>query len=96
MIQPTSNFSGSNRPERLGQTNPQIPLPQPPAESVGDNLSASNTDTLRAALKDQPEIRPEVVERGKSLAVDIKYPPLEIINSLAKLMTESADLTEQE
>ena len=71
----------------------QASTPQAGTES-GDRLSSANTQALREALNNSPEIRPEVVEKGKNLAVDPNYPPRELIERLAKLMVESRDASE--
>jgi hypothetical protein len=95
MIQPTSNSFGFHRTDASSSAGIK---PQPPAkESVEntDRLSSNNSSALQAALRQQPEIRPEVVERARKLAVDPNYPPREIIMQLAKLFSASADLTEQ-
>jgi len=61
----------------------------------GDRLSSANTDALREALNNTPEIRSDVVKRGRELAADSNYPPRVIIASLAKLMLESNDPSEK-
>jgi hypothetical protein len=96
MIQPTSNFSGPHRPENLGTPAQKQPASAPASETLGDRLSSSNSQALRTALSNTPEIRPEVVERGRLLAADSNYPPRQIIDGIARLMTETADLTEKE
>jgi len=60
-----------------------------------DSLSAANRETLQTALQQQPEVRPDVVERGQKLAVAGNYPPLEIIRQLSKLLLSSTDLSEE-
>lgn len=93
MIQPTSHSSGYNRTDALSTSSGQkTPAPKPQAAN-SDSLSSANTQSLREALAQTSEIRPHVVARGKSLAVDPTYPPREIIESLAKLMIDSRDLS---
>jgi hypothetical protein len=58
-------------------------------------LSLSGSNSLREALAAIPEIRPEVVEEGRRLAVDPNYPPLQIIEGLAEMLLQSADPSEQ-
>jgi hypothetical protein len=95
MIQPTSNYLGFNRADALNES-AQKNVPAPTAAPVdGDRLSNANTQTLRDALQNSPEVRPEMVERGARLAVDANYPPRQIIESLAKLFTQSEDLSEK-
>ena len=93
MIQSTSNLTGYPRADIISS----LPSPKaPPAKlqsETGDHLSSANTDNLRAVLAQTQEIRPEVVARGKALAIDGSYPPRHIIESLAKLLTQSRDLS---
>jgi hypothetical protein len=93
MIQSTSNIPGFYRADALSSSLGQkTPATQTQAET-NDSLSSASTQGLRDALAQTAEIRPEVVQRGKSLAVDPNYPPRELIESLAELMTNSRDLT---
>jgi hypothetical protein len=91
MIQSTSNITGYYRVESLSSQPGQKPSAASVQKDVGDNLSSSGTDSLRSALAQTQEIRPEIVARGKALAVDPNYPPRELIASLSKLMIESRD-----
>ena len=91
MIQPTSNLSGYYRTDSISISSGQkssTPKAQPGA---GDSLSSANTSGLREALAQTSEIRPEVVARGKALAIDPNYPPRQLIESLARLMIDSRD-----
>lgn len=94
MIQPTSNYLGYRTDAVAHPPANNGPATPAPAEK-GDNLSSSQTKVLREALSSTPEVRPEVVERGRRLAVDPNYPPRELILRLAKLMAETADPSEQ-
>ncbi len=67
---------------------------QTPGSTDSERLSSANTQSLREALSKTPEIRPEVVENAKKLAVDPNYPPRELIERLAQLMTNSREPTE--
>lgn len=93
MIQSTSNLSGYYRTDSISISSGQKSFSAKAQPSVGDSLSSANTAGLREALAQTSEIRPEVVARGKALAIDPNYPPRELIESLAKLMVESRDLT---
>lgn len=95
MIQPTSNNYGFNRTDAIASAAAKAAAAQPPPSENVDRLSRSNSDALRTALSNNSEIRPEVVARGHSLAVDPNYPPREIIDQLAKMILASRDLTEQ-
>jgi len=93
MIQPTSNPSGFLRTDALSQSKGQkTPASQNQANN-SDTLSSANTQNLREALAQTSEIRPQMVARGKALAIDPAYPPREIIESLAKLILASRDLS---
>ena len=94
MIQPTSSFFGANRSDALSNQTPKAASALKHDEANRERLSSSNTEALREALTHSPEIRPEVVEKGRRLAVDPNYPPREIILQLAKLMRSSADPSE--
>lgn len=56
-----------------------------------DTLSTDNTSALREALAASPEIRSDVVARGRELANDPSYPPLAIIEGLSRLFIASRD-----
>jgi hypothetical protein len=60
----------------------------------GDRLSTAGSEFLKAKLASEPEIRPEVVERGRALAADPSYPSHEIISSLASKILQAPDLSE--
>jgi|688.fasta_scaffold56715_5 hypothetical protein len=96
MIQPSFPYQGS--PRVAGTPTP--PAPNGDRASIAslpssDHLSFSGSESLRAALAATPEIRPEVVAEGRHLAIDPNYPPLRIIEELAKVLIQSADPSEQ-
>ena len=96
MIHSTSNLHGYNRMDPVAlSVAKQPPTPSTDTES-GERLSSANTQALREALNNSPEIRSDVVAKGKALAVDPNYPPREIIEGLAKLMVETRDAAESE
>ena len=65
------------------------------ALAVGrERLSTDQSQALRAALARTPEVRSEVVARGRALAADPAYPSPEIIGRLSALIVRSDDLTE--
>lgn len=90
MIQSTSNLSGYYRADSIS-TSGQKSFTAKAQPEVGDSLSSANTSNLREALAQTSEIRPEIVARGKALAVDPSYPPRQILEGLAKLMVDSRD-----
>lgn len=90
-----NSTSSSNRAARTDNVTP------PPAKAIlrgpgTDNFSATNSAALRTALESQPEIRPEVVERGRALAADSSYPSSEIIQSISQTILNSPDLSEDQ
>lgn len=96
MIQPSFPIHGSAR--IAGTASPPSPSgDQSRITSLpgSEALSLSGSTALREALAASPEIRPEVVEEGRRLAVDPNYPPLQIIEGLAEMLLQSADPSEQ-
>jgi hypothetical protein len=72
----------------------QKPAFIPPSEE-NDSLSTDKAEQLRAALDQQPEVRPAVVARGMALAADPDYPSDSVIRSIAGQILASPDLTEE-
>ena len=91
MIQSTSLSDAAGRAQAL-QSAVQVPA-SASAPAKNDNLSTAGIEKLRAALKSSPEIRPEVVERGKALAADPSYPSLAVIRHVSAKIVNSPDLT---
>jgi hypothetical protein len=89
MIQPTSPSDAAGRAKALQALEAQAGAHSP---IKSDRLSTAGTDGLRAALKAQPEVRPEVVERGRTLAADPAYPSPDIIRHISALIVSSPDL----
>ncbi len=50
-------------------------------DGVHDQIARQN---LVEKLMNMPDVRPEMVERGKQLASDPDYPPEEVVNALAE------------
>lgn len=90
MIHSTSPSDRTARPEALSQVS-QKPVVRAPE---ADRFTAGQSTTLKAALAAQPEIRSEVVARGKELAADPNYPSLEILKNVGSQLISSPDLTE--
>lgn len=61
-----------------------------------DQFSTASAAFLRAELQRQPEIRPEVVARARSLAADPSYPPPAVLSRVASLILSSPDLSNDE
>ncbi len=84
------------------QSGPASPLPPAAGARVSpfgpaptqDAFQTDQTTQLLAALARTPATRPEVVAQGAKLAVALNYPPLEIIDQLAKLIVSSNDPSE--
>jgi hypothetical protein len=89
MITPSSSNSGVPPAPREPKTS-RAPAAQP---ETSDRVSLRRNQDLQAALMRTPEVRPEVVDRGKHLAVDPNYPPLAVIESLASLFVADPDVT---
>ncbi|EDY83293.1 hypothetical protein VDG1235_2919 [Verrucomicrobiia bacterium DG1235] len=58
-----------------------------PAAASGDKLQLSALDALRS----EPEVRPEVVAKGKELLNDPNFPSKEMMFDMAKLIVPFAD-----
>ena len=52
-----------------------------------ERLSAELSSNVRESLALLPEIRPEVVERGRQLLADPSYPNQEVVAKIASLIT---------
>ena len=90
-----SSTPSSDRPERT-DSNPVFP-PKPRGRAAGigsDQFTAEKIELLRNALASQPEIRPEVVERGRALAADPSWPPHEVLRRVSEIIIRAPDLTE--
>jgi hypothetical protein len=92
MIHSTSPSDRTARTDAVSLV-PQKPVVRGPG---ADRFSAEQSATLRAALAAQPEIRPEVVARGKELAADPSYPSKEILRQVGQTLLASPDLTEDQ
>jgi hypothetical protein len=65
-----------------------------PNPVAGDQLSTQQAEQLHQALAQSPEIRPDVLARGRELAADPNYPPAAVIASVASQIVNSPDLSE--
>ena len=63
----------------------------PAAKAQASSKAAPVEFNILDKLRNQPEIRPEVVAKGKELLKDPNFPSPEMINSIAKLITPLAD-----
>lgn len=72
----------------VGPAKPRAAAPRP------DRISTERAAFLRGELERQPEIRPEVVARGRELAADPAYPSPAIIRHVAAQILAAPDQTE--
>lgn len=72
----------SRRHGSFGQRSDDIP-----ADKGFDQLSTELSRSVRQTLATLPEMRPEVVSRGRELAADPSYPGQDIIARIASLIT---------
>jgi hypothetical protein len=91
MISSTSSSDRAARPELVSTSSPVSTRPTTPRP---DQISTESAAFLRAELVRQPEVRPEVVERGRTLAADPNYPSSSIIQGIAGKILASPDLSE--
>lgn len=66
------------------------------AVNAGDSLSTANAEMLKAKLSSEPEVRPDVVARGRALAADPSYPSMQIIGEVARKIVQSPDPSEDQ
>lgn len=59
-----------------------------------DQFSARQAGALQSALQSHPEVRPEVVARGRLLTADPDYPSAAVLTKVASAILASPDLTE--
>ena len=66
------------------------------APASSDQTDFSGVDRMNQQLRDTPDVRPQVVERGRELVSSPHYPPPEGIRQIARLLAlstpESTDL----
>ena len=91
-----SSASSSNRTPRADALAASGPVTPRPLAVRPDRISTDRARFLRAELSRQPEIRPEVVARGRELAADPGYPRVGIINQVARQILATPDLSNDE
>ena len=68
---------------------------RPPSASGGaSEASFEQSQALDQVLSGIPDVRPEMVERGKALAGLEQYPPIEMMQKIARLLAIKADDTQ--
>ncbi|MGH7959759.1 MAG: hypothetical protein ACREH8_22480 [Opitutaceae bacterium] len=91
-----NSTSSSHRAPQLDRVALSGPPSTRPSQTRSDRISAEGVAFLRAELLRQPEIRPEVLERARALVADPDYPGASINRSLAQLMLEAPDHSEDQ
>ncbi|HYC71886.1 MAG TPA: hypothetical protein VEB66_11805 [Opitutaceae bacterium] len=93
MIHSTPSPDRTPRPEAVSSSAPFVAPPRGPG---ADRFSPEHTTALRAALGRHPEVRPDVVERGRALAADPSWPSPEILHRVGELILSAPDLAADE
>lgn len=88
----STNRSGST--PHIGGIPVPVSRPAPRAAEPTDRFSTESLDRLRTSLEQQPSVRPDVVELGRSLASDPGYPSEPIVRKLAELLVAQPDDTD--
>ena len=91
MISSTISTERSGRPQLIpsfASARPRNPRLSP------DQLSTASAAFLRAELKRQRAVRPEVVARGRALAADPNYPSMATLGKVAQQILKSPDLAD--
>ena len=57
---------------------------------VQDTMKPGASEKLLEALRSEPEIRVESLERGRALVADTNYPAADLLQKLAELFIEDA------
>jgi hypothetical protein len=84
-IDPLSNYGYTQRSHGRARANGQDAGKS--ASGSSERLSAQLTNTIREIFASEPEIRPEVVDRGRELLADPTYPPQHVVERIAALVT---------
>lgn len=93
MISSASQSERPPRPEPTAVSESSAQRLTPPRR---DLISTDGAAFLRGALMRQPEVRSEVVARGRLLAADPNYPPGPVIERIARTILASPDLANDE
>jgi hypothetical protein len=90
MINPTSSSDRSARPDAAAA----VSFNHAERAAKTDRFNSRQAAALTVALAAQPEIRPEVVARGRELVADPSYPSPEMLRHVAGLLVGSPDPAE--
>ncbi len=91
-----SSTSPSDRTPHAGSVPPGGHPTARPHSPQPDQISIEQAAFLKVALERQPEIRSEVVARGRALAADPSYPPPEVLQRISEMILAAPDLSEDE
>lgn len=78
-----------NSPGVDGPTPPRRPASA--SRRAPEHVSFAGSDAVESSLQNVPASRKDAVENAKLLIGDVKYPPLEIIRGISKLLAENLD-----
>jgi hypothetical protein len=78
--------ANSSQPQSPVEPKGAPTAPTQPVSSGTDEVALRKLAALLTMLENHPEIRPDIVARGRALAADPSYPPPDIINKLAGLI----------
>ena len=74
-------------PGRVGKSESALPaVRSDTARASSPEAPFPNTDAVEAKLKDIPLARPGKVEHAKPLVSNLKYPPDQVLDSIATLL----------
>ncbi len=93
MITSTTSTPRPPRPEHIASAAPFFSRTQ---AARLDQISTDSAAFLRAELKRQPEVRPEVIERARALFNDPSYPDMEVMRAVAAQIHAAPDLSEDQ
>jgi hypothetical protein len=74
-------------------------VPAAPARSApapADQIHIDLSSTLRLALQQSPEIRPEVVARARAIVSDSTYPSDMILRAISAVIINAPDISEDQ
>jgi hypothetical protein len=71
-----------------GRTKPAASPPPQPGRPTEDSVRTEEKQKLMEAMRNQPETRPEEVERGRSLAADPEYPSRDVLAEVARKLLQ--------
>jgi len=93
MINSTTPSDRTPRADSIQTTRHKVVVRNPDG---GDQFTAENSAALRIALSRIPEVRPEMVARGRALAADPNYPSPEILRHVVEAIANSPDISEDQ